>query len=158
MFNAVSQPLLWLEGLLWNSEQIPLYVHVCRECKLSAMSNTAGASQATSTAQLQQDFASVVETMKAWMPMLQAQILQQNYQGSTSASGNSGKRKQEQQAAFKLELYNYYVDKSAKALPTKIQCMITHLSLQASDVVAAHVWPKSRLMVCLEAYCAYCSS
>ena len=42
---------------------------------LSAMYNAAGASRAASNAQLQQDFASVVETMKAWMPMLQAQIL-----------------------------------------------------------------------------------
>ena len=145
-------------GLFGNSKQSPLYVHVCRQYRLPAMFNAAGDLQASSTAQLQQDFASVVETMKAWMPMLQAQILQQNYQGSTSASGNSGKRKQEQQAAFGLELNNYYVDKSAKALPTGIQCMVTHPSLQASDVLAAHVWPKGRLMVCLEAYCACCST
>lgn len=95
---------------------------------------------------VQQDFVSLVETLKAWMPMLQAQILQQNYQASVSGSGNSQKRKQEQQDTFRLQLYNYYFDKSARILPTKIQCMITRQSLQAADMVGAHLWPKSRDM------------
>ncbi|DBA74985.1 TPA: hypothetical protein ACH3X1_010328 [Trebouxia sp. C0004] len=99
-------------------DHLPAIFNALERTAVKRALKSPGASQATSTAQLQQDFASVVETMKAWMPMLHAQILQQNYQGSTLASGNSGKRKQEQQAAFKLELYNFYVDKSAKALPT----------------------------------------
>ena len=103
---------------------------------------------------VQQDFVSLVETLKAWMPMLQAQILQQNYQASVSGSSNSQKRKQEQQDTFRLQLYNYYFDKSARILPTKIQCMITHQSLQAADMVGAHFWPKSRDMVRVEAHCA----
>ena len=111
--------------------------------------NAAGLSQAAT----QQDFVYVVETMKAWMPMLQAQILQQNYPGSVSSSGNSGKGKQERQNTFKRELYNYYTDKAAETLPTTIQCMITRLHLQAADVVAAHLWPKGRDMV-FEAHCA----
>ncbi|KAL3162997.1 hypothetical protein ABBQ32_009429 [Trebouxia sp. C0010 RCD-2024] len=61
-------------------------------------------------------------------------------------SGNSQKRKQEQQDTFRLQLYNYYFDKSARILPTKIQCMITRQSLQAADMVGAHLWPKSRDM------------
>lgn len=105
--------------------------------------NAAGLSQAAT----QQDLVYVVETMKAWMPMLQAQILQQNYQGSVSSSGNSRKRKQERQSTFKRELYNYYTDKAARTLPTTIQCMITRLHLPAADVVAAHLWPKGRDMV-----------
>ena len=86
--------------------------------------------------------------------MLQAQILQQNCQASVSGSGNSQKRKQEQQDTFRLQLYNYYFDKSARILPTKIQCMITRQSLQAADMVGAHLWPKSRDMVRVEACCA----
>ena len=103
---------------------------------------------------MQQDFVSLVETLKAWMPMLQAQILQQNYQASVSGSGNSQQRKQEQQDTFRLQLYNYYFDKSARILPTKIQCMITRQSLQAADIIGTHLWPKSRDMVRVEACCA----
>ena len=114
----------------------------------------AGVSQAVSP--VQQDLVSLVETLKAWMSMLQAQILQQNHQASVSGSGDSQKRKQEQQDTFRLQLYNYYFDKSARILPTKIQCMITRQSLQAADMVGAHLWPKSRdiKMVRVEAYCA----
>lgn len=112
----------------------------------------AGVSQAVSP--VQQDFVSLVETLKAWMPMLQAQILQQNCQASMSGSGNSQKRKQEQLDTFRLQLYNYYFDKSARILPPKIQCMITRQSLQAADMVGAHLWPKSRDMVRVEACCA----
>lgn len=133
----------------WSS--VPVLPAAAFEPSVS-LPNAAGVSQAIST--VQQDFVYMVETMKAWMPMLQAQILQQNYQGSMSASGNSGKRKQERQDTFKRELYSYYTDKSARTLPTTIQCMITRLHLQAADVVAAHLWPKGGDMVCLEAYCA----
>ena len=98
----------------------------------------AGVSQAVSP--VQQDFVSLVETLKVWMPMLQAQILQQNYQASVSGSGNSQKRKQEQQDTFRLQLHNYYFDKSARILPTKVQCMITRQSLQAADMVGAHTY------------------
>lgn len=111
----------------------------------------AGVSQAVSP--VQQDFVTLVETLKAWMPMLQAQILQQNYQASVSGSGNSQKQKQEQQDTFRLQLYNYYFDKSARILPTNIQYVITRQSLQAADMVGAHLWPKSRDMVRVEAYC-----
>ncbi|KAL0039623.1 hypothetical protein WJX77_003638 [Trebouxia sp. C0004] len=75
-------------------DHLPAIFNALERTAVKRALKSPGASQATSTAQLQQDFASVVETMKAWMPMLHAQILQQNYQ----------------------------------------------------DVVAAHVWPKGRLM------------
>lgn len=45
----------------------------------------AGVSQAVSP--VHQDFVTLVETLKAWVPMLEAQILQQNYQASVSGSG-----------------------------------------------------------------------
>ncbi|KAL3160415.1 hypothetical protein ABBQ32_010739 [Trebouxia sp. C0010 RCD-2024] len=61
--------------------------------RLSPYDQVEGVSQAVSP--VQQDFVSLMETLKAWMPMLQAQILQQNYQASVSGSGNSQKRKQE---------------------------------------------------------------
>ena len=32
--------------------------------------------------------------------------------------------------------------------------MITRQSLQAADMVGAHLWPRSRDMECVEAYCA----
>ena len=93
--------------------------------------------------------------MKALMPMLQAQIVQQNYQASTSASENSKKRKQEQQSAFQLQLYNYYVDRHASAMPSRIQCMITGQNLDCDLVTAAHLFPKARHLVRVSTSCVW---
>ena len=52
--------------------------------------------------------------MKVLMPLLRAQIVQQNYQSSTSASASK---------------------------PSRIQCMITGQKLDCDRMTAAHVFP-----------------
>ena len=73
----------------------------------------AGASQALSE-HFQQDFVCVMMGMKALMPLLRAQIAQQNYQSSTSASASK---------------------------PSRIQCMIAGQKLDCDRVTAAHLFP-----------------